>query len=162
MTCLFGRIQVELNSGSSISHLFVARGLYVKYPRSLALCIRRTLDLSVKIHVKKCVLYTRNYGTCCFFHLRCIHTYIHKYLSWIKEWICSERPITINAIVKGWTCQGSLIWHKRDVTMGQGPIRALVSFTLQHTQNTTFELFVEASLFRLTGWFHIHLLFFFI
>ena len=27
----------------------------------------------------------------------------------------------------------------------------------QHGQNTTFGLFVEASLFRLTGWFHIHL-----
>ena len=63
MTCLFGRIQVELNSGSSISDLYVAWGPDVKYPRSLALCIRRTLDLSVKIHVKKCVLYTRNYGT---------------------------------------------------------------------------------------------------
>ena len=63
MTCLFGRIQVELNSGSSISDLYVAWGPDVKYPRSLALCKRRTLDLSVKIHVKKCVLYTRNYGT---------------------------------------------------------------------------------------------------
>ena len=63
MTCLFGRIQVELNSGSSISDLYVAWGLDVKYPRSLALCIRRTHDLSVKIYVKKCVLYTRNYGT---------------------------------------------------------------------------------------------------
>ena len=63
MTCLFGRIQVELNSESSISDLYVAWGLDVKYPRSLALCIRRILDLSVKIHVKKCVLYTRNYGS---------------------------------------------------------------------------------------------------
>ena len=26
----------------------------------------------------------------------------------------------------------------------------------QHAQNTTFGLFAEASLFRLTGWFHIH------
>ena len=58
MTCLFGRIQVELNSGSSISDLYVAWGPDVKYPRSLALCIRRTLDLSVKIHVKS-VSYTR-------------------------------------------------------------------------------------------------------
>ena len=32
---------------------------------------------------------------------------------------------------KGWTCQGSLIWHQRDITRGQGPIRALVLFTLQ-------------------------------
>ena len=62
MTCLFGRIQVELNSGSSISDLYVAWGLDVKYPRSLTLCIRRTPDMSVTIHVKKCVLYTRNYG----------------------------------------------------------------------------------------------------
>ena len=29
----------------------------------------------------------------------------------------------------------------------------------KHAQSTTFRLFVEASLFRLTGWFHIHLFF---
>ena len=29
----------------------------------------------------------------------------------------------------------------------------------QHAQNTTFGLFVEASLFRLTSWFHIHFFF---
>ena len=56
----------------------------------------------------------------------------------------------------------------REVTREQGPIRALVSFTLQrngetcapvsseHAQSTTFRLLVEASLFRFTGWFHIH------
>ena len=29
-----------------------------------------------------------------------------------------------------------------------------------HAQCTTFELLVEASLFRMTGWFHIHLFFY--
>ena len=41
----------------------MAWGLDVKHPRSLASCIRRIPTLSVKICVKKCVLYTRNYGT---------------------------------------------------------------------------------------------------
>ena len=42
-------------------------------------------------------------------------------------------------------------------------MRTLVSFTLhrnlarQHAWNTTFGLFAAACLFRLTGWFHIHL-----
>ena len=40
----------------------MAWGLDVKHPRSLASCLRRTPTLSVKICVKKCVLYTRNYG----------------------------------------------------------------------------------------------------
>ena len=31
-------------------------------------------------------------------------------LRWIKQWICSERPITICSIVKTWLCQGSRIW----------------------------------------------------
>ena len=34
-------------------------------------------------------------------------------------------------IVKGWTCQRSLICHQREVTRESGLIRALVSFTLQ-------------------------------
>ena len=33
-----------------------------------------------------------------------------------KKWICSERPITICATVKGWLSQGSRIWPKCDVT----------------------------------------------
>ena len=48
-----------------------------------------------------------------------------------KEWICSERLIIIYAIVKGWTCQGSLIWHQSEVTREQAPITALVSFASQ-------------------------------
>ena len=52
-------------------------------------------------------------------------------LRWIKEWICSERPITICAIVKAWLCHGSRIWPKCDVTTRQGPMRALILFTLQ-------------------------------
>ena len=50
------------NGGSSISDIQVTRGLDVKHPGFLALCIRRTPVLWVKICVKKCVLYTRNYG----------------------------------------------------------------------------------------------------
>ena len=50
------------NGGSSISDLHVAWVLDVKHPGFLALCIRRTPELWVKICVKKCVLYKRNYG----------------------------------------------------------------------------------------------------
>ena len=59
------------------------------------------------------------------------HCFQVRSLRWIKEWICSERPITICAVVKGWTRQKFLIWLQRKVTMEQGPISALVSFTLQ-------------------------------
>ena len=52
-------------------------------------------------------------------------------LRWIKEWICSERPNDICAIVKAWLCQGSRIWPKCDVTWIQWPMRAVVSFRLQ-------------------------------
>ena len=45
------------NGGSSISDLCVAWGLNVKHPTFLALCIRCTPILSVKICVKKCILY---------------------------------------------------------------------------------------------------------
>ena len=41
---------------------------------------------------------------------------------WRKEWICRKRPITICAMVKGWTRQGSLIWHQHEVTWDQEPI----------------------------------------
>ena len=58
--------------------------------------------------------------------------------------------------MKGWTCQGSLIWHQHEIMRKKGPIRALVSFTLQRNLCASV-LFVEASLCRLTGWFHIHL-----
>ena len=47
---------------ASISDLCVAWVLDVKDPRFLASFIRCTPNLSVKISVKKCVLYTRNYG----------------------------------------------------------------------------------------------------
>ena len=64
-------------------------------------------------------------------------------------------------IVKGWICQGTLIWHQREVPREQGPIRALASFTFntekpvgKHAKSTTFRLFIEGSLFRLTGCFH--------
>ena len=45
------------NGWSSIFDLCVALALDVKHHRFLALCIRRTPVFSVKIHVKKCVLY---------------------------------------------------------------------------------------------------------
>ena len=50
------------NGWSSICDLGVAWALDVKHPRFLALCIGRTPVLSVKIRVKKCVLYARKYG----------------------------------------------------------------------------------------------------
>ena len=50
------------NGWSSIFDLCVAWTLDVKHPRFLALCIRRTPVLSVKIRVKKCVLNARKYG----------------------------------------------------------------------------------------------------
>ena len=92
-------------------------------------------------------------------HLAAIHREPTKNLRRIKEWICSERPITICAIVKAWLCQMSRICPKGDVTRRQRPMRALVSFTLQRNlrNNMTFELFAATSLFRLTGSFHIHL-----
>ena len=52
-------------------------------------------------------------------------------LRWKKEWICSERPISICTIVKGWTCQGSGIWPNCDITWRHRPMKALVSFTSQ-------------------------------
>ena len=51
------------NKGSLILGLRVAWGLDVKHPRCIALCIRRTPNLNVKICLEKCVLYTQNYGT---------------------------------------------------------------------------------------------------
>ena len=81
-----------------------------------------------------------------------------------KEWICSERSITICAIVKVWTCQGSLIWHQHEVTrtnQGSRIIYIKEKTVHQHAQSTTFGLLVEANLFRLTGSFHIHFFFFF-
>ena len=86
---------------------------------------------------------------------------------WRKERIWSERPITICAIVKGWTRRGFLIWHQREVTREQGPIRSYhlhnretcAPALYEHAQSTTLGLLVEASLFRLTGWFHSHLFF---
>ena len=50
------------NGWSPICDLCLAGALDVKHPRFLALCIRRTPVLSVKIRVKKCVLYTQKYG----------------------------------------------------------------------------------------------------
>ena len=59
--------------------------------------------------------------------------------------MCSERPITICAVVKAWLCQGSRIWIKTDVTTRLRPMSALVSFTFiteklarQYAQNATF------------------------
>ena len=58
------------------------------------------------------------------------------YLRWIKEWICSERLITICAIVKTWLCLGSRIWPKCDITRLQRLMRALVLYTLQRNLST--------------------------
>ena len=61
------------------------------------------------------------------------------------------------------SCQMSLILYQREVTREQGRIRALLWFTLKRNlcgnmrRARPFRLVVAASLFRLTGWFHIHL-----
>ena len=57
---------------SSICDLCVAWALDEKHPSFLALCIRCTPVLSVKICVKKCVLYARKYG---------IYIYINIYVN---------------------------------------------------------------------------------
>ena len=62
---------------------------------------------------------------------------------------------------EGWLCQGIGIWPKCDVTQKPNECSHTVyisgKLAYQHVQNTTFEQFSATSLFRLTGWFHIHL-----
>ena len=53
---------------------------------------------------------------------------LNSALRWRKEWICSEWPITISAIVKSWTHARSHWSNISVVTREQGPIRALISF----------------------------------
>ena len=63
--------------------------------------------------------------------------YIHwSYLRWIKQWIGSERPITICAIVKTWLCPWSRISPQCDITRRQRPIGTLVMITLQRNLHT--------------------------
>ena len=63
----------------------------------------------------------------CSLHLR-------SKLSWINEWICSERRITLCTLVKAWLFQGFRFWPQFDVTGRRGPMRALASFILQRKQ----------------------------
>ena len=56
-------------------------------------------------------------------------------LRWRKEWICSESPLTMCAIAKGWTLERFLIWYQPGVTREKGPIGALASFTLQRNRS---------------------------
>ena len=49
------------------------------------------------------------------------------------EWICSERPITICAVVKDWTCQGSLIRHQPEVKREQGSIEGARTVYIRET-----------------------------
>ena len=64
---------------------------------------------------------------------------------------------------EGMDMPGSLIWHQREVTRKQGPIRALVSFTLlRNLQGNMGRARLLGSSLRLAcsgwpGWFHIHL-----
>ena len=51
-------------------------------------------------------------------------------------------------IVKAWLCRGSGIWPKSNVTRIQGPVRTLVSFTLQRN------LCAKMPRTRLTGYIH--------
>ena len=96
----------------------------------------------------------------------------HLIDSCLKAWMnkrihnCSKRPITICATVKTRLSQRSPIWLQCNATGRQRPMRALRSLNItekashQHAQNTTFGIFATAWLFRLTGWFHIHLFLF--
>ena len=82
------------------------------FSRDLMNHVRKINDFSRWLYSAQCV-------SQCWWNLR-----------WMKEWICSERPITICAIVNAWLCQGPEIWLRRDITRRQRPIRALASFTL--------------------------------
>ena len=77
----------------TVQHLFGKNWTWeldVKHPRFLDLCIRRTPDLSVKICVKKCVLYTQNYGN----RIRC--AVINHCLTLLDYWdIIHISPTTI-------------------------------------------------------------------
>ena len=50
-------------------------------------------------------------------------------------------------------------WGRLDTLSSWNPILDTLSWKwwLSHAQNATFGLFATASLFMLTGWFHIHL-----
>ena len=90
------------------------------------------------------------------------HISPHLKLRWRKEWIWSERPINIHAIVRLRAGLDRGLWSGISLRE-QGPIRSLISFTLQRNLCASilwawyFGLLVEASLFTFTGWFHIHL-----
>ena len=45
--------------------------------------------------------------------------------------VARDQLLYAQFIEKGWTRQGFLIWHQREVTREQEPIRALVLFTLE-------------------------------
>ena len=70
-------------------------------------------------------------------------------------------------MVKGWTRHGFQFWpsargHKGTWHNQGSPIIYITEKTVrnnhlsEHAQSTTFGLLVEASVFRLTSWFHIH------
>ena len=101
-----------------------------------------------------------------------LHIYSHtawysmgeEEIRWIKAWICSERLIAIlvYAIVNTWLYQGSRIWPHSDATRtqtneGSSFVNITEKAAHQHAQNVTFWYFAAAWLFRLTGWFYIHL-----
>ena len=81
-----------------------------------------------------------------------------------KKWICSERPITIFAIVKTWLSQESRIWPRCDVAWRQRRMRTYIYIVekaaQQRAQNVAFGIFAAAGLLRLTGWFHISICFY--
>ena len=85
-----------------------------------------------------------------------------QYLGWIKEWICSNGPITTCGTVKAWLSQGSGIWPTYHVARRERPMRALVLFTLQRNllvnmRRTWLFRRSQPVQLRLTGWFHIHM-----
>ena len=84
-------------------------------------------------------------------------------LRWRTEWICSERPITMCAFCGGMDMPGvsdlASGWGHEGTRTNQGSyiIEITEKPDRQRVQRTNFGLLVGASLFRLTGWFHIHL-----
>ena len=75
-------------------------------------------------------------------------------LRWIKQWIGSERPITICAKVKTWLTQ------KKKINEVSYFVYISEKVAHQLARNMTFGLFTTASLVKLSGLFHINLFLF--
>ena len=74
-----------------------------------------------------------------------------SFFRWIKEWIFSERPITICAIVKAWlillgSSNVASVWRHYEIKTNKGSRIVYITEKLahQHAQNATFGLFAAA------------------